>query len=94
MHDITLEVMRNNESIVNNTGALTAEVDAMINPNVFNMPYGVVMSQRSALGLPPLESATRIRRKIVKEYPEMVADANVQAQRELLEEKFKGYARA
>lgn len=89
MHDITLEVIR----LINNTGALIAEVDATINPIVFNMPYGLVMSQRAELGLPPVESAGRIKRKILTEHPEMVPDANVQAQRELLQEEFKKYAR-
>lgn len=43
--------------------------------------------------LPSIESVGRARRKAQETYPELAADANVAAERELMEEEYKEFAR-
>ena len=45
------------------------------------------------MGLPSLESMGRARRKVQSLYPELRADDDVQAMREVQEDKFKAFAK-
>lgn len=48
----------------------------------------------SELGVSPIESVGRYRRKLQRKYPELAANAEVTAFREEREEQFRAYARS
>ena len=56
--------------------------------------FADVMKNRKTLGLPPYETVRRTRQKIQQHHPELRANADVQAMREVKEEEFKNYARS
>ena len=45
-------------------------------------------------GIPPYETVRRTRQKIQQHHPELRANADVQAMREVKEEEYKNYARS
>lgn len=50
---------------------LIVKVDSILNPAVTDMPYGLVMSNRSHFGLPSCESIRRSRQKAQEVKPEL-----------------------
>lgn len=62
-----------------------------ININKMSMPFFLL--NLKDYNMPQYETVGRCRRKLQAEYPELQADANVEAQRELNEADFKAYAR-
>lgn len=62
-----------------------------ININKMSMPFSLL--NLKDYNMPQYETVGRCRRKLQAEYPELQADANVEAQRELNETDFKAYAR-
>ena len=51
------------------------------------------MFHRNKLNIPPFEGVARARRKIVKQYPELAGNDDVEAYREMNEEVMLDYAR-
>lgn len=62
-----------------------------ININKMSMPFFLL--NLKDYNMPQYETVGRCRRKLQAKYPELAADADVEAQRELNEDAFKKYAR-
>ena len=52
-------------------------------------PFDEVLRSMEILSLPKYASVSRARRKVVKEFPELRGDSNVEAGRELEEENYR-----
>lgn len=61
--------------------------------DIDNMPVLRFFLHLKDFGFPAFETVRRSRQKLQAEYPELGADANVEAQRMLNEETFREYAR-
>lgn len=61
-----------------------------IDINTMSIPTFLLNLQR--YGFPPFETVRRSRAKLQAMYPELAADANVQAQRMVNEDAFRSYA--
>ena len=72
---------------------LLVEVYGRINPTVIDCPFVLVLQNRKEFGLPPYKSVDRARRKLQSIYPELAANATVEAFRIENEEVYKDYAR-
>ena len=64
-----------------------------INEIFVHLPFWKVMLNRKKYKFPSFESVGRARRHLQSKFPELSADADVEAQRELNEEVFKEYAK-
>lgn len=60
--------------------------------DVEKMPVPVLFLRMREYGLPSPDSVGRARRKVQEHNPELCADANVGAYREVLEEEYRQYA--
>ena len=61
--------------------------------NIDNLNFSSIFLRRKEYGIPPFETVRRSRQKIQSEIPELRANADVEAMREVLEEEYKAYAR-
>lgn len=87
------EVMRENPEARDNDGLLTALVDIKINPAVADMPYRLVMANRSSFGLPPCESVRRARQRAQETTPGLASGKKVQQLREANKEEIEEFVR-
>lgn len=78
----------------NSDSVLYVKVVNHINPQAVSMPFINVMHNLKELGLPPIESVGRCRRKLQAEKPELWSDKQVQKYREENEKTFEEYARS
>ena len=78
----------------NSDDYLYLKVIAKVNPQVVSMPFINVMQNTRALGLPPYETVSRIRRKLQETHPELWSDKKIKAYREEAEKDFEDYARS
>lgn len=65
-----------------------------INRDAVTLPFCVVLSNRKTLGIPPFESVRRCRQKLQEHNEHLRADADVEAIREVEEEKYRKFARS
>ena len=56
-------------------------------------PFGYALMNLEKLNLPPIESVTRFRRQIQKQYPELASTKKVKAMRDEREEIFREYSK-
>ena len=61
--------------------------------NCLQVPFGIVISNRTAYNLPSYESVSRARRKVQECSPELSAVPVVEVMREVQEEAYIAYAR-
>ena len=61
--------------------------------NADRISFVDVMNRRKELGLPPYETVRRARQKAQARHPDLRADADVEAMREVKEEEFRSYAK-
>ena len=87
-------IMRENPETRDNDGLLTAMVDLDIKPEIINMPYLEVMSNRTALGLPPCESVRRARQKAQEITPGLASSRRVKKLRRDMQEEMEEFVRA
>lgn len=73
-----LDVLRDTPTARASDPFLIAKIDSMINPVVVDMPYSIVMVNRTQFGLPSCESIVRARRKAQENYPELRPSTDVQ----------------
>ena len=73
-----LDVLQNTPTARENDSFLIAKIDSMINPLVVDMPYSMVMVNRTQFGLPSTESIVRARRKAQENFPELKPSKEVQ----------------
>lgn len=59
-----------------------------------DFPVYAFLEYRASFDIPSYESVSRCRRKLQELYPELAADPNVEAARELEEERFREYAKS
>ena len=64
-----------------------------INEIMVHLPFWKVLLNRKEYKFPSFESVGRARRHLQNKFPELSADADVEAQRELNEEVFRDYAK-
>ena len=64
------------------------------NRDAITLPFCVVMSNRKSLGIPPFESVRRSRQKLQEHNEHLRPDADIEAIREVEEEKYRKYARS
>ena len=57
------------------------------------VPFGIVIANRSTYNIPPFESVRRSRQKIQEHHPELAAVPDVEAMREVNEGIYRDYAR-
>lgn len=91
--NLVKELLQDNVLARNNDDYLTLSVYSRINPEVVTRPLQFVLTNRKALGLPSLKSIERARRKLQRKYPELSANAIVEAFREQNEKDYIAYAR-
>lgn len=58
------------------------------------LPFCVVMTNRRRLGIPPFESVRRSRQKLQEHNEDLRPDEDIEAIREVEEEKYRKYARS
>lgn len=61
-------------------------------PAVANLTFSTFVRARKVFKVPPFESVSRSHRKLQSIYPELAADKDVEARRELAEEEFKEWS--
>lgn len=69
---------------------LVLEVIREYCPPLIDMKIKDILMEHKELGLPSFESITRARRKVQKEYPELI-DYDTKKRREQLKKEFKNY---
>ena len=83
------EILTNKPYTRNSDRDLYCAYLAKFDPSVLRAPFVIVMQNKD---LPSIESVGRARRKVQELYPELRADANVEAFREVREEEYRDYA--
>lgn len=72
--------------------SICKEVLAETKIDIDTLSFTDALLKRNALNLPPFESVRRSRQKLQAQYPELAADAEVVAMRELLENEYREFA--
>lgn len=88
------QILIENELARKSDDYLYYKVCKMINPQAVNVPFKNAIVHRKYYGFPAFESVRRTRQKIQAAYPELCACEDVEMQRTLNEEVFRGYAKA
>ena len=91
--DVVKQVLEENPAARNNNDILYINVCNRYNPSAVSVPFHLVMFNRKYYNIPPYEGVARARRKIVKQYPELSGNGDVEAYREMNEEIMLDYAR-
>lgn len=91
LHTRVLKVLNEYPETRSDDSTLHAKIlELYYGKEYLTQPYIITLSDKS---LPKLESVGRARRKCQELYPELMADEDVEAARELKEEEYKDYAR-
>lgn len=72
---------------------LYARVCEYVCKTVGELPFPVVLMHRKKLGIPSYKSVERSRRKLQGAFPELCANADIEAFRKVEEEKYKNYGK-
>ena len=57
------------------------------------VPFGIVIANRSTYNIPAFETVRRTRQKVQEHHPELAAVPDVEAMRMVNEEEYRAYAR-
>lgn len=87
------EILQELPETRNSDMVLYYNVCQRINASVLTKPFWVVLLGLKQYGLPPIGSVGRARRKLQRAFPELAANADVEAQRDVNEGIVKNYAR-
>jgi hypothetical protein len=90
---IVREILEQDTRARNSDDYLYYMVCSQINEIMVHLPFWKVMLNRKDYKFPSFESVGRARRHLQSKFPELSADADVEAQRELNEEVFEEYAK-
>ena len=90
---IVRDILEQDNRARNSDDYLYYLVCTRINEIMVHLPFWKVILNRNEYKFPSYESVGRVRRHLQKKFPELSADADVEAQRELNEEVFKEYAK-
>ena len=71
LHKLVEKILRENKEARTDDCYLYALLVSTINPNVYAHSFHYVMTRSQEFGLPILDSVTRCRRKVLKEFPEL-----------------------
>ena len=91
--DIVEHILKEDERTRSNNWELYYAVCKYVNPNALSSKFGTVIRSHREYGLPPFESVTRARRKIVEHHPELAGNDEVEGGRWSYEKKFREYAK-
>lgn len=91
--EIVRSVLTDEPATRNDDALLYYKVARQIVPDVGCKSFLTVMCNMKALGLPQMETVRRHRQKAQQLYPELAADANTEAARELEQDKYLQIAR-
>lgn len=91
--DLVKEILETVPETRNSDDELYFHVCKRINPDAMLKPFYKVVLHRKEHALPPFESVRRTRQKLQAAYPELAANADVEAQRIVNEGIVKNYAR-
>lgn len=92
--ELVKEILTTCPEARNSDDYLYLKVCQRINGICLSLPFYQIMMNRSQYGYPIYESVRRSRQKLQAKFPELAGDADVEAQRELNEEVFRGYAKS
>lgn len=81
LHKLVEKILRENKEARTDDCYLYARLVAILNPETYYHSFHYVMTHSQQFGLPILDSVTRCRRKVLKEFPELRID-EVQERRE------------
>lgn len=91
VHPMVLEILKEFPETRDSDSELQIRViEKYFGKQYLNQPYIFVANNPL---LPKIESVGRARRRIQREWPELRADADVEAKRMLKEEEFREYAK-
>lgn len=91
-YDLVKEILTDQEDTRNSIWSLYYAVCKVVNPHCMNAKFGTVLQSHEAYGLPPFETVTRVRRRVVKENPELKGTEEVEGGRWSFVEVFKRFA--
>lgn len=91
--DIVERILEENEDARNSDWSLYYAVCKFVNPSVVNAKFGTALKSHEAYGIPPFESVTRARRKVVETHPELIGTEEVEGGRWSYQKVFRQFAK-
>lgn len=91
--NLVKEILQDEPQTRNNDKLLYLRACVKHNEEACKMPFSYVLTHMNELELPSYETVTRARRKLQADFPELSANADVEAGRMLREAEFRAYAK-
>lgn len=93
LEDAVVDILRECTETRSSDSVLYAELMTHINRDARNMPFAYVITHMDELGLPPITSVSRARRKAQEIHSELQSNDRVRSYRKHLAREFEDYAR-
>lgn len=91
--DLVKRILETEPATRNNDKLLYYHVCKICNNAALTMPFGLVVLDADELNLPERKSVERCRRKLQEHFPDLRANATVEAFRAAEEDKYRAYGK-
>lgn len=93
LEDAVIDVLRECPETRNDDSKLYVELMGHLNRNAMSMPFVYVITHLNDLGLPPITSVARARRKAQEMHKDLQSTERVRVYRKQLAREYEDYAR-